>query len=174
MRANASFSIWGYLPSAPWSALLTKYTGFCPPSSSRIKAALIAVGVTAKYKYRTSPGIVRLSKGGLVRYAFKLEKASSHSSVHSKAFLRILKKGRHLSVEREMNLFNSASRLVSCCSCFVVFGDYISRTARIFSGLASIPLLETIYPRNFPEDTPKAHFAGFNFIPYCFSVAKAS
>jgi hypothetical protein len=174
MRENASFSIWGYLPSAPWSALLTKYTGFCTPSYSWIKAALIAVGVTAKYKYRTSPGIVRLSKGELVRYAFKLEKASSHSSIHSKAFLRILKKGRHLSVEREMNLFNAVSHPVSCCSCFVVFGDYILRTARIFLGLASIPLLETIYPRNFPEDTPKVHFAGFDFIPYCFSVAKAS
>jgi hypothetical protein len=144
------------------------------PGEVRLSRGNSQVGVTAKYKYRTSPGIVRLSRGGLVRYAFKLEKASSHSSDHSKAFLRILKKGRHLSVEREMNLFNAASRPVSCCSCFVVFGDCISRTARIFSGLASIPLLETIYPRNFPEDTPKAHFEGFNFIPYCFSVAKAS
>jgi hypothetical protein len=130
-RANASFSIWGYLPSTPWSALLTKYTGFCIPSSSRIKAALIAVGVTAKYKYRISPRMVRLSRGGLVRYAFKLEKASSHSFDHSKAFLRILKKGRHLSVEREMNLFNAASRRSAVVA------------ASLFSGIAFRELLES-------------------------------
>ena len=32
------------------------------------------------------------------------------------------------------------------------------------SGFASIPRLLTIKPKNFPAETPKAHFAGFNFI----------
>jgi hypothetical protein len=63
------------------------------------------VGETAKYRYSTSPGTIRLSKGELAKYIFNYEKASSHSLDHSKAFLKILKKGRHLSVDREMNQF---------------------------------------------------------------------
>ena len=70
MRANASFSICGYRSCAPYNALLTKYTSFCAPSSSQIRAALIAVGETARYRYKTSPGIVLLSRGVLARYCF--------------------------------------------------------------------------------------------------------
>ena len=69
MRANASFSIGGYRSSAPCSALLTKYTSFCTPSS-QIKAALIAVRETARYWYKTSPETVLLSRGVLARYCF--------------------------------------------------------------------------------------------------------
>ena len=43
--------------------------------------------------------------------------------------------------------------------------------AWILSGFASIPLCETINPRNFPDDTPKAHLLGFNLILYCRSVS---
>jgi hypothetical protein len=143
-RANASFLIWGYLSSAPYSALLTKYIGFCIPSSSWIRATLITVGETAKYRYNTSLGIVRLSKEELVKYLFSWEKASSHSLDHSKAFFKILKKGRHLSVDREMNWFWTANLSVSCWSYFVVFGDCISSIAWIFSGLALILLRETM------------------------------
>jgi hypothetical protein len=144
MRANASFSIWGCLFPAPCNALLTKYTGFCIPSSSRTNAALTAVGETAKYRYSTSPGMVRLNRGGLIKYVFNWENAFSHSLVHSKAFLKILKNGRHLSVDREMKRFRAASLPVSCWSCFMDFKDCISNTAWIFSGLAYIPLLETM------------------------------
>ena len=142
-RANASLSIWGYHSSTSCSALLTKYTDFCTPSSSQIRAALIAIGETARYKYNTSLEIVLLNRGVLAKYFFNWKNASSHLSDHSKAFLNILKKWRHLSIDREMNRFNAANLLVSYWSCFVVFGDCISRIAWIFSGLALIPLLET-------------------------------
>jgi hypothetical protein len=104
----------GFLSSTPCSALLTKYTGLCTPSSSRIRATLIAIRETTRYKYDTFPGTVLLNRGELARYFFSWENASSHSSNHLKAFLNILKKGRHLSVDREMNRFNVANLPVSC------------------------------------------------------------
>ena len=47
-KAKASFSIGGYLSSAPQSARLMKYTGFYTLSSSLSKAALTAVKKTAR------------------------------------------------------------------------------------------------------------------------------
>ena len=133
MRVHASFSIWGYRSSTSCSALLTKYTGFFTPSSSQIEAPLIAIGETARYRYNTSPRTVLLSRGVLAKYCFSWENASSHSFDYSKAFLNILKKERHLSVDRKMNQFSAANLPVSCWSYFVVFGDCISRIAWIFS-----------------------------------------
>ena len=46
--------------------------------------------------------------------------------------------------------------------------------AWILSGFTSIPLCETIKPRNFPDDTSKVHLLGFNFILYCLSVSNVS
>jgi hypothetical protein len=92
---------------------LTKYIGFCTSSFSRIRAALIAVGETARYRYNTLPRTVLLSKREIVKYYFSWEKASSHSSNHSKAFLKILKKGRHFSEDGEMNRFRAANLPVS-------------------------------------------------------------
>jgi hypothetical protein len=54
----------------------------------------------------------------------------------------------------------------------VFFGDCMSKTARTFSGFASIPRHETIKPRNLPEDTPKAHFAGLSFIRFFLRILK--
>jgi hypothetical protein len=34
-----------------------------------------------------------------------------------------------------------------------------------FSGLASMPRCETMYPNSMPRGTPKTHFSGFNFTP---------
>jgi hypothetical protein len=50
----------------------------------------------------------------------------------------------------------------------------MSKMTWIFLGLASIPRFKTMYPRNFPKETPNMHFAGFNFIPYWFNVLNAS
>ena len=36
--------------------------------------------------------------------------------------------------------------------------------AVIFSGLASIPHSDTMYPSSFPFKTPKTHFSGFNLM----------
>ncbi|KAL0373587.1 UNVERIFIED_CONTAM: hypothetical protein Sradi_3274400 [Sesamum radiatum] len=49
-------------------------------------------------------------------------------------------------------------------------GGGMSMMALIFSGLASMPLSEIMYPRNFPPLTPKVHLAGFNFMPKIFST----
>jgi hypothetical protein len=46
----------------------------------------------------------------------------------------------------------------------VRIGPIRSRAAT-FSGLASMPLWETMYPRSMPRGTPKTHFSGFNLTP---------
>ncbi|KAK2357561.1 hypothetical protein QL285_094819 [Trifolium repens] len=94
--ASAIFSICKYLSSGPWSALLTKYTGFCPCSVSLMRTALTASWATAKYRYRISPCTGRVRTGGSDNARFKCWSAFSHSSVHSNvdSFLRSLKSGR--------------------------------------------------------------------------------
>src|ERR1041385_4052183 len=46
--------------------------------------------------------------------------------------------------------------------------------ALIFSGFASMPLSDTMYPRSLPAGTPKVHLAGFNFIWYLRIFLKVS
>ncbi|XP_023886377.1 uncharacterized protein LOC111998512 [Quercus suber] len=48
--------------------------------------------------------------------------------------------------------------------CKSTSGDAISSMACTFSRFASIPLWDTMNPKNFPDATPKAHLLGFNFI----------
>ena len=49
-------------------------------------------------------------------------------------------------------------------------GDGMSSTTFILSGFASIPLLLTMKPRNYPADTPKEHLAGFSFMLYSLRI----
>ena len=49
-------------------------------------------------------------------------------------------------------------------------GGGMSSTAFILSGIASIPRLLIIKPKNFTIETPKAHLAGFNFMLYFFRI----
>ena len=70
-NAKASFSIRGYLSSAPRSARLVKYTVFFTPFSSLTKAALTAAGEIAKYWNNSSPGLDGLSNCGEERYLFR-------------------------------------------------------------------------------------------------------
>jgi hypothetical protein len=132
------------------------------------------VGDTTKYRYKGSPSTGWPRSGGLTKYAFNSWKAFSHSGFFEKAFFKILKNGRHLSIDWEMNRFSTAILLVSCQSCLVLWGACISRLALTFSLLASIPHQKTMKPRNFLEATPKAHFDGLSFISYCLKVSKAS
>ena len=69
-----------------------------------------------------------------------------------------------MSVALETNLLRAATLPVRDFTSLIVLGELISRIALTFSGFASIPLYETINPRNFPEETPKAHLEGFNFM----------
>ena len=73
-----------------------------------------------------------------------------------------------------MNRFNAVNFPVRLCTSLTVRGDLISITARIFSGLASIPQWLTRYPKNLPELTPNAHFSGFSFISYLLNNSKVS
>jgi hypothetical protein len=77
----------------------------------------------------------------------------------------ILKNARHLSDDQEINRLWAAILLVSCCNYLIFRGACISNYACTFSGLASIPRLDTIKTQNLPEDTSKAHLEGFSVIP---------
>lgn len=46
--------------------------------------------------------------------------------------------------------------------------------AFVFFGLTSIPLIETLYPKNFLDVIPKSHFLRYNFMLYCHSILKVS
>ena len=46
------------------------------------------------------------------------------------------------------------------------------KMALTLSGFASIPLCDTMNPKNLPEETPKTNFVGFNFILYLWSILK--
>ena len=60
------------------------------------------------------------------------------------------------------------------CTSLTVFGEDISRITLTFSGFASISFCDTMNPRNFPEEIPKAHLDGFNFMLYYLSVLNVS
>ena len=47
-------------------------------------------------------------------------------------------------------------------------------TAQILAGFASIPLLETMKPSNFPEGTPKTHFSGLSLMSYVRRLSNVS
>ena len=139
-NAKASFSIRGYFSSTPRSTQLVKYTGFYTPSFSLTKAILIAVGETTRYKNSSSPGLNGLSSGGEERYAFKSLNACYHSFVHSNDFFNVRKKGKHLSVALETNLFNATIFPFRFCTSLAVFGRANSIMAYIFAELTLIPL----------------------------------
>ena len=60
------------------------------------------------------------------------------------------KKGKHLSVAFETNLFSAATLSVRLCTSFMVFGNANSIMACILSRLTLIPLWDTMKPRYFP------------------------
>ena len=66
------------------------------------------------------------------------------------------KKGKHFFVALDTNLFSAATFPLRLCTSFTFLGGFISIMARILSEFASIPLCDTINPRNFPAVTPKA------------------
>ena len=134
----------------------------------------MTVGEIARYRYSSSPCLEGLNNEGVAKYTLSSSNACWHSSVHPKAFVSTLKKGRHLSVDRETNRLSVAILSVSPCVSLMVLGGCISRMALILFGLASIPLCETIKPRNLLEETPKAHLLGFSFIWYLQNVLNVS
>ena len=107
-----------------------------------------------------------------MRYALSSLNAHWQSSIHSNTFLNTLKNGKHLSVVFETNLLRAATRPARLCTSLTFFGSSMLSIAWILSGFASIPLCETVKPRNFPDETLKAHLLGFSFMLYHLSMSK--
>ena len=118
-NVKPSFSIGGYFSSAPQSARLVVY-GLLHPSSSLTKATLTEAGETTRYRNSSSPGLDELNNGREERYAFRSLNACWHSVVHSNDFFNVQKKGRHLSITLETNLFNAATLLFRFCTSLTV------------------------------------------------------
>ena len=97
----------------------------------------------------------------------------THLSIQMLSF-DTLKNGKHLSVAFETNLLRSATHLVRLSTSLIFFGNSMFSSAWILSGFALIHLCETMKPRNFPDETPKAHIFGFNFTLYHLSMSKVS
>ena len=74
----------------------------------------------------------------------------------------------------EMKQLRAIMQSVKCCTSTVVQGGERSKIAQIFSGLASIFLLEMIKLKNLPKDTLKVHLEGFDLILCSRRVAKVS
>ena len=111
---------------------------------------------------------------GEMRYNFRFSNACWHSSVHSNDPFNTRKKGRHLSVALETNLFSAAILPFRLYTSLTVFGGASSIIARIFSGLTLIPHWDTMNPKNFPTITLNTHLFGFNFMLYSRRVLKVS
>jgi hypothetical protein len=74
----------------------------------------------------------------------------------------------------EMNLLKAAIHPVNFWTSWTLSGGFILVIANTFFGLGSIPHQETIYPSNFPEGTPNAHFSRFSFILNFLGLLKVS
>jgi hypothetical protein len=90
--------------------------------------------------------------GALVRSAFKFPRASSASGVQVKrsAFLKRRYKGNSLSPRREMKRLRAARHPMTLYTPFKSLMGLMLVMATIFSGLASMPLSETMNPRSMP------------------------
>src|SRR4051812_10575174 len=73
-----------------------------------------------------------------------------------------------------MKWLSAVNLPVSCCTPLISVGSCILAIAWTFSGFASIPREETMYPRSFPAGTPNTHFFGLSLILYLLSAAKVS
>lgn len=74
----------------------------------------------------------------------------------------------------EANLLRAAILPVKFCTSFIFLGGLMSSIVLIFSRFASIPLSETMKPRNLPYPMPKTQLAKLNFILYFRRAAKTS
>ena len=95
-------------------------------------------------------------------------------SVHLNDFFSTQKKGKHLSIALETNLFRAATFPFKLCIAFTVLRGSSSNMARTFSGLTSIPLWDTMKPKNFLVFTPNTHLLGFSFMLYDRRVLNVS
>lgn len=108
-------------------------------SSSLSKTVLRALLLTVRYKYNVSPWFGRLSNGGWLRYSLSWVNVVVHSSFNAKLLQRVLKNGRHLSVDWDMNRLRANTLQMRRCISCVVCGGCNWMTTCIFFGLGSMP-----------------------------------
>ena len=101
--------------------------------------------------------------GGRDRYCLNCWNAITHSSGHSNSFHLCSKRKKclHMSADPDMNRFKVAIIPVSFCTFLGFEGGFKLLMALIWYGFTSIPLWVTMYPKNFPEPTPKEHLDAF-------------
>lgn len=101
----------------------------------------------------------RLSKRGLVRYK-SLQGLDALFRPLKGLPQDLLKKDRQWSVEQDIKMMRATTSPINFWSSLGLIGGAKRRIALIFSRLASMLRLETMNPRNFPEDMLKAHLVG--------------
>jgi hypothetical protein len=65
-----------------------------------------------------------------------------------------------------MKRLRAARHHMTLCTPFKSLMGPMLVMAAIFSGLALMPLSETMNPRSMPRGTPKTHFSGLSFTPF--------
>jgi hypothetical protein len=131
-----------------------------PSCFSCTSAALTATWEAATYRSNGAPdeGGVRVVKS--IKYCFSSSKAFCWAGLHWKTStdFNTSKKGRFLSADLEINMFNDVSLPANLWAPFLEFGGSIRRIGSILFRLASIPFVDTKQPRNLPFFTPKTLF----------------
>ena len=141
----------------------------CPSASrSTTSTALTTWFVVAMYNSMGSPIFGAVRTGLVAKSAFISSSPVVAASGHSKCSVRRRRryKGSAFSPKREIKRFKAATHPVSFWICLRSVGIANYDRARIFAGFASISLLETMKPSNFPEGTPKTHFSGLSLMSY--------
>ena len=128
---------------------------------------LIVVGNAARYNINVADGDGLDNVVSLVKYCLSSSKACCCSCPHSKrSKLRsILKKGRPLSADLEMNLFNAASLPINFCTCFLLAGGFMFTIVAMFLGFASMPLVDIMQPSSLPFLMSNMHLSRFSLRP---------
>jgi hypothetical protein len=144
---------------------LTKYIGdwtsLPSVNFSCTRTVLTALWEATRYSSRLAPRVGLDNVARFVRYDLRTSNVFACSGPDAK-FLgphNTFKNGRLRSADFKMNLFRAAMRHVSFWTSFTIFGGCISAIALILLGFASMPFLDTMYPRTFPLWMPKTHFS---------------
>lgn len=87
-------------------------------------------------------------------------------SSHLCAFSRAPKNVGYFFIGLEMNLLRTVIHSFSLSTSLIFQDNFMSVITQIFSMLASIPLSNTMKPKDFPKSKPKVHLDKFSFIMY--------
>ena len=119
-----------------------------------------------KIKYFSKSGI--LSEGACAIAALILLNAPFSMSVHLNYTLCLTIRCKGLTIWEKLGTNLRTKFIVSIkdCMSFLLWGKGIYAIASILSRSMEIPLLEIMWTKNFPSNTMKTDFLGFNEIPY--------